>query len=71
MTFNLSKDKTGSYEVTVGDKSASFTVSESATGSTGSTGPGNWSWLMIGALALGCLIVLVIVVVFIRNMASR
>ena len=71
VTFTVSKESAGSYEVAIADKNASFTVSKSDTGSTGSTGKSNWSWLLIGALALGCLIVIVLVVAFIRNIASR
>lgn len=62
VTFTVTKDKTGSYEVTVGDKSASFTVGKE-------TGQLSSSWLLIGAIALGVLLIIVLIVVMARRRA--
>jgi len=64
VTFTVSKDKTGSYEVTVGDKSASFEVSKPETGKTSS-----WSWLSISILALGGLLIIFLIIVLLRRRA--
>ena len=68
VTFNVSKDTAGSYQVAIADKSGSFTVT---TSQTGSTSKGGLSWLGIAGIVLGAIVVIAIVAVRIRSMARR
>lgn len=63
--FTTSKDDSGSYNVTIEDKSGSFTISEAATG--GFKMPS----LSVIAMALGGIVVIVLIIVFTRKKSTN
>jgi len=63
VTFTVTKDKAGSYKATIDNKSTSFTVG------TQETEQFNSSWLLIGAIAIGILLIMILIVVIARRRA--
>lgn len=66
VTFAVNKQESGTYEVSIGDKSSTFTVVTQPTTTTRQQTP----WLPVIALGAGILLVIVLLVIIVRRLTS-
>lgn len=64
ISFTITRDKAGGYQVSIADRSASFEV---VAPETAKRTPGTQEWLVIGALIIGVLVIVLTVLALIRS----